>query len=281
MKLPSKKVLSVFVVIAALVVAIIITFGKDTASTAINYAGDLMTGQKISLPENPSWQSEFEKINSNIDKTQLASSTNFENLTDAVSVSLTANYLSLKQSGQLNSDSAQTLVNQTLSYIETNTTNTKTASNLNVIPDNGKISITEYGENLGQIAKIKSPADIVEEVGLVVKVAKSTNPSDIAKLDGVIAGYEEIIGELIKMPVPQTFVKAHLGITNAAIGITESLKQIKKVSEDPISGLVALQAYQKNIATLSQAVQATISFITKSGVTYKQGSNGYYLLYGI
>ena len=71
-----------------------------------------------------------------------------DTLTDTVAVSLISNYLAMKQSGSLDADSAQKLIDQTLSYANQNTQTTLyTQKDLDVIADNGNTSITNYGES--------------------------------------------------------------------------------------------------------------------------------------
>jgi len=84
--LPSKKVLSVFVLTAALVAAIIIAFSRDKASSAINYTSDLVAGEKVSIPENPNWQNELSGVSQNTAPVQISENTPTEStLTDTVS----------------------------------------------------------------------------------------------------------------------------------------------------------------------------------------------------
>jgi len=281
--LPSKKVLSIFVVAAALVASIIITFGRDKSSEIINIASNITAGDKVRIAENPNWQNELSGLNASMAAVKTGTSTAEETVTDTVSKTLMSNYLALKQSGKLDTTSAQKLVDQTVFYI--NQTSVQTAkiseSQLNVIADNGEQSIADYGENLGTIAKSKSQAEINKELSLITQIIQSGDQSKINELDNIIAGYKKIIDALTKMPVPKTFVKAHLDTVNGTIGMVTALEEMKGIPNDPIKGLAVLQLYQASTTTLSQAVNATVAFIKQNNITYKQGSGGYYLLYGI
>lgn len=283
MILPSKKVLSIFVLVAALVASVIIAFGRDKASSAINYASNLMIGEKMSIPENPNWQSELGGIAPEAQSTETGEAAKNETVTDTVSRTLISNYLAMKESGSLDSESAQKLIDQTLEYIEnTGVQNIQiTELQLNVVADNGNISIAQYGENLGNIIKNKKPADIQKELGAMIQVIQSGDSSKSTELDGIIADYENIVAELTKMPVPKTFIKAHLDILNGARDIVAALKEARISYTDPFRGLSALRLYQEGINKVSGAMAATVSFITKNNIVYKQGSGGYYLLYGI
>ena len=71
-----------------------------------------------------------------------------------------SNYLALKQSGTLDATSAQKLVDQTASLVGQLGSSVVLDTKLNVIPDNGLQSITDYGENLGNIFKNNKPTEI-------------------------------------------------------------------------------------------------------------------------
>jgi hypothetical protein len=282
--MPSKKVLSILIVVAALVVAIIIAFGKDKSSSAISSVNNLVAGEKIKIAENPNWQNELSGIGAKaiLDQTGESTSTQ-ETVTDTVSTSFMSNYLALKQSGTLDATSAQKLVDQTVNYVDqTAIKGSKiTQSDLNVVTDNSRQSVIDYGENLGNIIKSKKLTDIKEEFVILMQVIQSGDKSKINDLDNIIASYEKITSALIKMPVPKTFTKAHLDITNGTNGMTLALTEAKSALSDPIKGLVALQLYQKSMTTLSQAINATATFIKQNNIVYKQGSGGYYLMYGL
>lgn len=272
--------MSVFILTAALVASIIITFGKDKTSSAVNFASNLVAGDKVSIPENPNWQDELGVIGDIKVPEEETGTTTEETTTDVMSRTLMANYLAMRESGTLDNTSAQKLIDQTLAYVE-NTEGQIKMSQLNIVADNGKQSIKEYGENLGDISQKNKLVGVEAEIKIITKAIESQNPSQIKELDSIIYTYKKIAGELIRMPVPETFLKAHLDLTNGVNNIATSLEKIKESVNDPIVGLSALQIYVKNITLLSQVRKAIVDFIIKNNVVYEQGSGGYYLLYGI
>src|SRR3989344_9272733 len=162
--LPSKKVLSTFILVMAMVVAIIIAFGKDKSSTAINFASDLVARDKISIPTNQNWQAELGNVAVNLDQTKQEDNESIEETaTDIVSRSLISNYLALKQNGTLNKESAQKLIDQTLALTNQLGGQVVLETKLNIIPDNGVQTITDYGNNLGNILKNNKPKEIKDE----------------------------------------------------------------------------------------------------------------------
>lgn len=279
---PSKKVLSVFVLVVALVASVIIAFGRDKSSEAINSVNNLVAGEKVAIPENPNWQKELGQTTENIEPAQKEDGTSTqETSTDIISKTLISNYLALKQSGTLDNSSAQKLVDQTASLVDKLGDKIVLETKLNVIADNGKQTISDYGENLGNILKTNKPKNIKNELEIISVAVSSKDQSKINELDSIISIYEKTASELEKMPVPKTFVKAHTDMANGVKGIVITLKEIKNVFSDPIKSLSAMQLYKKGETVFTQAIQATRAFIYQNKIIYKQGSGGYYLLYGL
>lgn len=268
----------------ALVGAIIIAFGKDKSSVAINFASDLVAGEKLIVPENQNWQDELTKIAPDIKQEAIEKEDSSENgVTDTVATTLISNYLALKQNGSLSGESAQKLIDQTIEYVKKSSSQITPIfeSQLNIGADNGKISISQYGENLGIIFKTNRPKDPKTTMNIITKAIQSNDPVKMAELDSIITVYEKITADLLKMPVPKTFVKAHLDVVNSIKSGTVALKGMKDSLDDPFKALTAIQLYQKSVTTFVQVSQAINVFIVKNNIIYKQGTGGYYLLYGI
>jgi len=278
--LPSKKIVSVFILTAALVASIIIAFGRDKSGTVINLASNLGVGEKVSIPENPNWQDELSGVSAGTEIIQTEDETASKTTTDTVSESLVSNYLALKQSGTLTSESAQKLIDQTVNYTSQTATSIKTPQ-LNVIADNGKQTIISYGENLGNILKNNKSAQGKNEITILEEALNKKDPQKMEELQEAIDNYQKVADQMAKMPVPEIFVKAHTDIVIGMETIILGLKEIKNVLNDPIMGIQGLKDYQQGGSLFGEAIGATLNFIKQNNIIYKQGSGGYYLLYGI
>ncbi|MEK7116639.1 MAG: hypothetical protein AAB837_00550 [Patescibacteria group bacterium] len=282
MILPSKKVLSVFILTAALVVAVIVAFGRDKSSEAINFASNLVAGEKVSVPENPNWQNELSQVKTNAEPAQIESNTSTpETATDTISKTLMSNYLALKQSGTLDAASAQKLVDQTANFVNQLGSNVVLDTKLNIIPDNGKQTITDYGENLGSILRNNKPAYEESEMDIVKKALETKDLKKLEELGQIINTFTEISKEMKAMPVPKTFVKAHLDMVNGIDMVVFGLNEVKFVFSDSFRGMGGIQIYGQGITLFLQSFKATLDFIKQNNTAYKQGSGGYYLLYRI
>lgn len=279
--LPSKKVLSFFIITVGLVTSIIIALGRDKASTAINYAGNIVAGNKVTLPENPEWQNDLVLTNDTILEEQPLATSTQDTLTDTVSKTVLGNYLLLKQNGTLNQQSAETLVDQSIGIINSQQDSIAKPV-LNITSDNSLGAIEAYGDKLGTIFKINLPSNPETDFGPFIQGAiQEGNPEKLAELQVSIDLHNQVADELTSMLVPKMFADAH---TNMIIGIRTSalgLEKIKTLMGDPLLGFVGLQMFQNGKETLYRSVSSVILSINQSGVVYKQGTGGYYLTHGI
>lgn len=281
-KMPSKKILSLLILMSALVFSIIIIFGEEKSTKTIESLGNIVSGEKITIPERSDWQSELESLSvSNQSLVQvIGEKTADNNLTDSVSINLISNYLALKQSGGLDNISTQELVDKTFNYISSSV-KPSIETRLNITPDNGIRTIEEYGNTLGNILKKNRPINPINEVELIKKIVENNQPKQLKDLDKVVLVYENIAKEMTLMRVPETFTKVHMDIVNSLKGIVVGIKDVQIIFDDPIKGLGGMKVYDENMSLLFTAFKALNLFISQNKIGYKQGTGGYYLLYGI
>jgi hypothetical protein len=281
MPLPSKKVINIFILAAGLVTAVIITFGGDKASTAINYANTITAGEKVSLPTNPNWQSELVLTNNPSEQAQATTTkTTPDTLTDTISKTLIGNYLVLKQNNELNQQSAQALVDQSVGIISSEE-KVDSPIILNIISDNGRMSMQNYGENLGLIIKNNTSASSDEDFNALIEAIKSGDQTKINGLQKNIDIYDKVLNEMLKIPVPQSFAKTHTEMIRGLMLSSSGLKNLMSVLNDPLLGFSGLGMLREGSDMFAVAMQSTQLSIYESGIVYEQGSGGYYLIYGI
>jgi hypothetical protein len=276
--MPSKKILGFLVITAGLVTSIIIVLGGEKSDVAISAVNNLVAGDEISIPENPDWQTEISKFS----EQELLLEEEGETVTDNISRNLMSNYISLRGNTGLDENSSQALVESTSEYIDTlNNKEINTSVSLNIHPDNGKITIIEYGERLGNVFKYNIPKNPINEVDLIKEAVSENDTQKIEGLSLAIETYRKIERDLLTMPVPKTFEKSHTDIVIGIRGIILGLEEISVVFTDSFRSLNGMKIYQESASLFIQAVKATSQYITNNNVSYKQDSGGYYLIHGI
>lgn len=279
--LPSRKILSMLILAIGVVGAVIFAFNDRVTNSTTIKIGDLTAGTKIKIPENSSWQNEIQENVENVETIELDSGDDAETLTDNFSVSLMSNYLALKQNGNLNEQTAQNLIDSGLQYFESTYQVPIDNPEFKIIEDNGKKSVGEYGDSLGSIFKTYTPAKPKNELHILTEIANTQNQEKLKEIDEILVVYNNIKVGLIKIPVPNTFSRSHHDMIKGLSGITTGLKEMRSILNDPVKSLISIQTYQENATMFQRAFSATKNFIYKQNVFYKQGSGGYYLLYGL
>lgn len=284
--LPSKKAQSFIVLIVGIMITVIIVFGQNKVKSSVQNINTLFVGDKISLPENPNWQADLGVVSVRsdfLDSTNQvnASTTNTETLTESVSRSLISNYLVLKQNNELDSTAAQNLISQTLGYIDATNIQKINPSSLKIIPDNGTKTMIEYGDRIGNILLSNKPKNTKNELQIIQNAVENRDPSKISELAEIALVYKEIAEDFKSIPVPVKFQKIHTEMINNLLVMSVSINEMSKVFEDPMRGLTGMQSYQANSSAYIKAIQTLGLFLTQNKISYKQGSGGYYLLYGI
>lgn len=263
----------------ALVASIIIVFGKEKSGQAINFANNLVAGEKFNIPENDSWQTEVNQVAKPIDVPELEAEE--QTVTDTVSTTILSNYLALKQNDALTQESAQELIDQASDYIKQNTPTKTQLADLKIV-ESSKESIATYGETLGEMLRRNKPKNFIDEISVIEKIVGGTNNKSINnELEIVIKNYQSLATEIKKMPVPKILAKTNLEMISGLEGITYGLEEIKKISNDPLLGLEGIKVYKLGGNLFIQALKTATEFIKQSNIDYKQGSGGYYLFYGI
>lgn len=283
--MPSRKIISIFIISCALVFSIIMGFGNNRVSQKINNsltkAGVLTKGPEINIPKNSSWQSDLSPLVLN--KSTSTITANNTNLTEKVSESLFANYISLKQNGGLNNTSAQTLLTQALNYSEQGIVGQKyTTADIVVSPQNDADTIKKYGNELGNAFKVNRPATPKNEVLIFSESVQAKDPEKIKQLKEIALTYRRILNTSKNIRVPSAFSGMHIDLLNNLDRLATSVEDMSVVFDDPLRATRSLGTYQSGyIGLLNSISRIRISILKDHKVIYEQAESGYYLYYGI
>ncbi len=284
-KLPSRKIISMLVVTVALVISIVIVAGERKSKQTIGSLGNIVSGSKVTIPERNSWQDELDTVSDNaqvnIVENKVAEEDTQTSYTDKVSETLISNYLVLKQNNQVSVASAQNLVDQTQELVEKEDFKTFRRSQLSLLPDSDTKQMQEYGEVLGSFIKANKKNGFTNELSVLQEAMVGGNIKELSKLEGVAKTYEKMSYNLMMMGVPLRFADAHLDMANSLRRVSFALLDMASIEKDPVLGLEGMKRYQEGAITFITAMRSTAEYLMSKGITYKQGSGGYYLFYGI
>ena len=282
--MPSKKVISIFIICSALVFTIIIISKPEAPYSNSNLKSTVSVSGKnpeVNTGDNPNWQKEISGIGEGVIAPEEATSTE-ETLTDAFSRSFMSNYLALKQSGSYNDTSATNLINQSLDFINKTDIKQFEIKDIIISPDNSKASLTKYGNDLGSALKTNRPeGGAKNEMEIFKEMLRAEDPSFKKDLLYISETYNNLGISLSKIIVPSKFAEKHLSSMNALRAISEAVADLSTALEDPVKSIQAINSYEKNFGVLTENSRVVKVELVKAGVNYKQGENGYYFYFGI
>jgi len=188
--------------------------------------------------------------------------------TDLVARELFTGYLLLKQNNQLGAEQQneliQNIVQNTLNAPKTDVR--YTVADLNLAPDNSLETVIDF---VYQHIVITSLGLELEDEAIIIKDALETDDKNkLAELDVNIGVYKEIATQLLTIAVPSDLAIMHLNIINAIENLIENTIQMKTIFEDPILGLVSLQASLVNRETLRENTTAIEIYLAENNFEF-------------
>jgi hypothetical protein len=183
------------------------------------------------------------------------STMDYENLTttDKLSRELFATVSSMTQTGALDDNTVEDITGSLVDRIKNPTAEKVfTSTDLKIIKDG---SVQKYSEALEAIHKKyptnKTVIDVLQEF---VVDENTVNEDALIELDPIIDQTSGIIDGMVRMNVPSSVAKEHLGVVNALERLKENIENMKLYSIDPAIALGAMSKYEENTDSLSGAV---------------------------
>ncbi len=159
----------------------------------------------------------------------------------------------LNQSGQLNDETTEALVEQITSSVQAVAqVKQYTQNDLIIVPTTEQNSIA-YAQNLTKVlGRVKS-----SDIQAIVETAAVTNPEDANPeiTASILDKYQEINKELLAMKVPAKRLTQHLELLNTMELLYSNMSGIAHGSEDPLLGLVGSSQLPGTLAKLAEIAQ--------------------------
>lgn len=194
-----------------------------------------------------------------------ASALNTENLTQTEKFSreLFTTVAALNQNGTVDQATIDALGNSLAEKIE-NPPQRKiyTISDIKITNNDTKQTIQKYSDTLNNIYLKQHVKKGVPTI-LQEFTEDETNIDKLSELDPIINQANQIIGELLKIQVPQSLSLLHLDLINDSQSIVENISDIKFFESDPVVAIGAIVQYGKNVLTLESSARKLINTIKK------------------
>ena len=175
-------------------------------------------------------------------------------VTDQMGVKLFQSILEAKGRGNIGPDTTQVITNTANVLRQTAVTDTlSTLRDITVI-ENSPEAIRTYANTLGQILLNNNVPGSENELDIITRAIKTNDPTELNKLDPIIAMYKNLRDQTIGTPVPRGFEKQHLDLINVYQGVYSTLDGMKLVFSDPVVALLRTKRYQDDALGLVTAL---------------------------
>lgn len=261
--MPSKKIWITLIICLGILISVSI-FQWGTNTKIINPASQNLAVVGNDTKSDPnanlkSWQETLSVITgTTTDLTGSGNaSTEDNNLTSQMAKNYFGQFLTLSAGGQTSLTDAD--ANQ-IAQNAINTTDTTiqakiyTEKDLKTEPTN-TANVNTYFEAMNTTF---SKNDIIlkeNELDILNQAVVSGKQSDLDKINPMISGYNQILSDLIKMPVPSEAVNLHLELTNVVSEIISDVDSMKNTLIDPVKGLTAIKLYQSDYSNFILSIQ--------------------------
>jgi general stress protein CsbA len=259
-------------VIAACTLALVLI----VASVVIRYTNTQKINNELSYVDNGNTQNQDKALANSIDGT--ASSTNLEasaiNQTDIVSQKLFASYMVLQNSGNLNADTATSLVNDITSGIDASVTPQYQANDLIIISTSTVSVLKNYANKFWAIRTKYVNLYKQHPLGSADFVADPSNPSFITGFVATGDLYIQMATELSKLPVPAELTDLHLKLLNNYVASGLGLKKLQQLNSDPIATISGLSTFSQYSDYETTILSIMAQYFSKSGIIFSSSDPG-------
>ena len=209
-------------------------------------------GQEITLGRNPLIKGPKDFLTQKDDAT--TTSKDEENLTptDAFARDFFTKYMSLQKSGvQVTSDNADQIASDYLKSSTLPGISAKQYSQKDLLVTNSeKTDISIYQQTMSSIFTKYWPSGKNNELTIMQQSFSKGDTGALVQLAPTISSYQTILDKSIVTPVPKPALALHLNLINSLSTYIQTLKMVEGTYTDSLSGLVGLNAYEKNNANL-------------------------------
>jgi hypothetical protein len=124
---------------------------------------------------------------------------------------------------------------------------------ITIFPDSDSKTLHDYGNRVASVI-LAHPNKGDSESIILQDYVRYQKPERLLELDPIALAYTTVVKDFLATPVPKTYIKEHLDLTNAVNAVREDVKAMQKVEEDPMYTLIRLKRYQDDVQGLSNAL---------------------------
>jgi len=196
------------------------------------------------------------------------------NVTEAFSQQFFADYMSLRQSGNLDDPANTSLILESAQDILVVTTTLYEERDIIVVEENTE-SLRTFGNQTGTVFQIYGNVGGDSVVTIIENAVVKDKPNEIERLDPILQSHSNIIEHLLAVPTPASAVNIHLNLINSISASHDTLLNLRNIFTDPLQALVSLEKYNESSKATAQSLKNLEQYFKQRNITFNVDENGY------
>ena len=184
------------------------------------------------------------------------STTDSNNLTAQVSKNFFSLYLNDQKNGvAIDNTEATNIADQSLLNVPASSLQAKqyTATDLHIISDASRASLLAYGKSASSLVPKDIPQGSKDPLTIMSNATQGTGT--LTSINPLIVGYQKLISDTLKIPVPFAVVGDVLVYLDTLSAIENDMTNMSKMFTDPMAGYGGFNNYAKGSIALMAIVQ--------------------------
>lgn len=243
--------------------------------------GDLMPdGEEVKMGRNPAVKGPNDQLitptSKSADTTKASQPKKVMNETDKLAATLFNEYLQYKKSGiPIDSQAQEKIIENALvsNQLKVSAPQYKPGE-IKVTSENSPESLRLYGNSLGASIKRNSPVQEDNEYAILMKAIANENPAELKKLDPLIAGYKNLVNELLNQNIPSKFLQSHIKLLNNLSILAVVVENMRFYFEDPYRGLTGYMYYSQTLLQIADSLKETNKILNNEGIIFTEEEHG-------
>lgn len=132
-----------------------------------------------------------------------------------------------------------------------------------------------YGNALGESLRKNSPKNSDSELNIVSSAVQDNDDSRLAKLDPIIAGYDALLKDYLKVSVPKGAARSHLQLVNSISALLEDIRAMRGLTTDPVKAYAGVNDYKTSVVALARSIYEISMYFKANNVFYGKDEEGY------
>jgi hypothetical protein len=180
-----------------------------------------------------------------------------------------------KNNTPLTPEEQQALVEHTArKFASENTNKLYTKGDIEIVASGGGALYT-YANAVGALVAKNNPEKPLENEALLLKRAiDADDPALLSDLSIISGAYENVVADMLKLPVPEEVVAEHLKLLGAFTAIHDDVSGMELVFTDPMLSYIRVKRYQDDVDGLAGAIEGMRRALEEKKLVFDKSDAG-------